>query len=508
MMSISTEDKWCNCVEISRGGSFGLYLITALLALVIACSVAITQPYISDTDASTYIIMPLLMLPVSALFMLKRSSSLRPAPGPRSIALGIAIFILLIALSLDLRAWLGPAFFSYRVDTLLLPLAVLSLAVLIYGYRNLRAFAWLAVYAAFASPVILLPLINSNLGFASLNTLAVYYPAKLALPNLSFSAPITLRLGINNVAIGNSCIGIGALIGLVMLLIPVAYLLDGSMRSKVLWVAIGAALLIALNYLRLLAIAFAWFFYGPSNSILGVHSVAGQIIFYLTIIVTLLLARWVGLSYPRSRPSRQRSRYGSAGVAAAVAFSIVYFALTLSYLSASSVPLQSLGQNPDFTWGSAPQLHSSYISFNGAVYAAMGMGNRSIALVLENATGPGSSAIALFADKNSTAERDFAKNASSAWQWKEYLNGPYTAYLYRAQNNTVVYHSTVPYRSGAETYLVDMYVIGITAQGGSGTCISPYGYFYDLLANLAQLNTNTFNGRVDSSYCFIKNVVS
>ena len=87
MTSISTEDKFLvGCVEMGRG--FGLYLFTALLILVIVCSILISQFYISDSDASTYVIMPLLMLPLFALFMLKEKDALRPDVHRRDIALG------------------------------------------------------------------------------------------------------------------------------------------------------------------------------------------------------------------------------------------------------------------------------------------------------------------------------------------------------------------------------------------------------------------------------------
>ncbi len=505
MTSISTEDKGA-MVEIRGGKGLGLYVFAALLALLIACSVAISQPYISDTNASTYVIIPLFMLPVFALFMLKDAQQMNPQVDGRSILAGVLFFAMLIVLSLDLRAAMGPLFFGYRIDALLMPLAISGLALLIYGRSNLRMFGWIALYSIFASPLLLYPIVNANLGFASLNTDAIFQIARLFFHGLGFSAPITLTLNGNAVSIGNTCIGIGALIGIGMLLAPIAYLMDGRPRAKVLWVAGGIVLMLALNFLRMLGIAIAWFYYGPSNSILSVHDIAGQVIFYATLIVMVLVLGKAGLSFPRAARRRPAvARYSATGIALAVALSVLYFAITLSYLGSSSqAQSQPIGAGLHFTWANAASIYGSQVSFQGSTYSAMGNGNQSAVIVLVNSSGPDMSSLVLFAESNGTAEGNFIRNAS-AGRLKEYLDGSRIAYVYEASNGTLAYFSRVPYYTGQGYYTIDMYVIGIAE--GNASCIGAYGMFYDTIANIAQLNPGLFNAKTDNGYCSVVRIL-
>ena len=167
----------------------------------------------------------------------------------------------------------------------------------------------------------------------------------------------------------------------------------------------------------------------------------------------------------------------------------------------AQVQQQWLASNPVFTLYSATALHSQYLEFNGSVESIMGSGNTSIAMVMENSTqGP---AVALFADRNSSAEYGFVKNVSSL-KWKEYLHDGSMAKVYAASNDTFIYYSTVPYSYGSSDYLIDMYVVWATHGSASNiSCMDPYDYFYTTISNIALLNPDTFNGGIDAGYCMV-----
>ena len=447
------------------GKGFGLITFTALLIVLLIFSISITQSYVSDTDASTYVIVPMLMLPIFAVFMLKNSERMVPRVDNRSVVLGTVLFLIFIAMILDLRAYLGPLFFSYRINTLLLPVAIAALATLIFGIKNLGKFAWIAVYALFASPLILIPVINMNLNFASVNSLLIYYSTAALFHGLTFVSPITLAYGGNQISIGNSCIGIGALIALVFFMLPIAYFLKGGLGKKLLWILSGFLLMLFLNFMRMLLITVAWFTYGPSQSILNVHAIAGQIIFYGIILLMIILVGKYGLSYPKIGLGKKRLNYSSIGITTAIILSILYFLISMSYSGSSQVSLNSIAQNATFNWRSISTIYSSYLSYNGTSSSVLGSGNRSVAIAMGNQSNI--SAVAIFG-QNGTAMSRLDSNRSLVG-WKEYLHEGNIAYLYEFDTvpNISIYYSSVVYPQGQGRLHFGMYVVRTGPANGA-----------------------------------------
>ncbi len=490
------------------GKGFGLIAFTALLLVLLIFSISITQQYVSDIDASTYVIVPMLMLPIFAVFMFKHSDRIVPKVDAKSIVLGTVLFAVFIIMILDLRAYLGPLFFSYRMDMLLLPIAIAALATLIFGSDNLDRFVWIAIYALAASPLLLLPVINMNLNFASANSLAIYYSAKVFFNGVTFISPITVAYNGHQISIGNSCIGIGALIALVLLLLPIAYFLDGSNRKKLLWVLSGFLLLVLLNFIRMLAITFAWFKYGPNQSILDVHAVVGQIIFYAVVLVMIFVAGKYGLSYPKIGLGRRRRSYNAAAISIAVIFSVLYLFISASYSGSTPISITSISQNASLNWKSAGVLYSTYLTYPGVAYSTLGAGNRSAAIVLVNSSGNRNRIIAVFG-QNGTGFLNNLNYSYALAGWKEYINRGSIAYLYQFNTNpkTLVYYSSIVYPQGQDNYLFGMYIVKTGYSGNNSSCLSAYDVFYDDVANIAELNPNAFNLAMDNGYCSISGVV-
>ena len=475
---------------------------------MLAFSVSITQPYISDTNPSTYVIIPILMLPIFALFMLKHSGSLVPRVDSKSLLLGTMLFITLIVLALDLRGYLGPMFFGYRMDMLIFPIGIAALASLIFGVENLSKFTWIAVYALLASPLLLFPIVNQNLYFASLNSGAIYHIIRVFMPSASFAAPLTIYFNGNGISIGNACIGIGAMIGLLLFLIPVAYFLDGKPARKAIWALGGLILMLAFNFIRMLSITIAWFTYGPNNGTLGVHAVIGQILFYADIIIMLLVAGKFGLAYPRIGLGKPVGGYSVRGVSIAIAFSFAYLLVSASYQGASSGQVAAMEASPSFGWSSVNALYGSYISYRGNSYSMIGTGNTSAEIMMMNASGADSQTLAIFGVRNSSAEN--LLRGGSAPAWKEYLNGANISYVYELGNesDSFVYYEMVPYSQGYNSYMIDMYVISLNySQTVQPNCQTEYEKIYGAISNIAALNINSFSRKLDMEYCSLKGVI-
>ncbi len=321
-------------------GRLGIVVFAVVIALAMASALYITPLSISDSDPSTYAIVVVLMLPLFALFVGKRR--LDAAAGPLDIAAGLLALGLLAALTLFMRFEFSYLFVSYRLDMLLFPLFIAAEALMLFGRRNLRRFAPIAVYSALGSSLVMLPFIEANQGFAVLNTRLVYSIAKVFIHNIAYSAPVTIVANGYRLGVGQTCVGVGVLIGIVLFLLPIAYLYEGSLARKAAWVGSALALLFALNLARMAAITVAWIEYGPSSAIFEIHLVAGILLFYLSIIIAVLAAgRW-GLRIGTGRKERGRSRsaagrYYAAGIVLALVAALAYFALTQGYSKALDV---------------------------------------------------------------------------------------------------------------------------------------------------------------------------
>ena len=490
------------------GRGFGLVAFTVMLAALLFFSISVTQSYVSDTDASSYVIVPMLMLPLLAVFMFKHSDRIVPDVDTQSLVAGSVLFALFICAALVLDAYLGPLFMSYRMDMLLMPIAIISLALLIFGRSNLKWFMAIATYALFASPLLLLPFVNMNLAFASLNSVAIYHIAGLFFHGIGLQQPITLSYNGYQISIGNSCIGIGALIALALLLAPVAYFTEGRPRQKLLWAASGVALMLALNFLRMFVITVMWFAYGPNQSLLDFHALAGEIIFYLIVIVMLVVSGKYGLSYPRIGLGRKSEEYSGKGMALAIALTIVGIFVSAGYASAQIVPITSLGSNVTLNQAAIGDFYHNYLNYKGASYGLLSADNKSAEIGLANVSNT-TNAVAIFG-QNSTFDGAALAENNSVRAWKEYAGDGGATYLYVLDTNPVslLYYSRIIYPQGLLNYPFSLYVVAPEYSGAkNASCQSAYEKIYGTLLNLASLNPSTFNSSLDGYYCAFRRLV-
>jgi len=321
-------------------------VILAILLFITAYMNSV-QPGISDTDPSTYVIIPILMLPIFFIFKLKEK--ILPEVKRKDIIIGILLSIAGIALTAYMKYALSFEFSAFGLGFLILPIFVAAFTILAYGIKNLKRFRSVIIYSIFTSPIVLLPVLMQNQAFTSINSVIVYWIEKLFIPALKFSPPITITLNNVSIGIGQTCVGLGAIFGLLFMLVPIAYFYNGANKDKAKWVMSGIVLLLLLNIARMSIITSLWFATGPSQTLLTIHLFIGVLLFYLTLIIMILAARKFGLEIPQFNNSKGKKvkEYGYALVAAVV-IGIIYYAI-FSYGNSYLSPM-NLTINPSFNF--------------------------------------------------------------------------------------------------------------------------------------------------------------
>lgn len=304
-----------------------------ILFFVLAIIIALVNPFLStsqnidDSIPSSYVIVPILMLPILAVFSFK--GGIAAYPSKKSIAIGALIALAAIALTYLFEVLLGALFFQFRLDMLVFPIIIIAFAVILFGARSLSKFQTLAIYALFASPLVFVYLLGANSAFAQINTVFVFVVLHAFLPQATYSAPFTINAGAYSIGIGSACAGIAVFIAIVLFLFPVAHLLDGKNSDKARWLAAGFGLLLVFNFLRMASIAGVWIAYGPMASVSFVHGFAGILLFYAAIVIMILIAGRFGLAFPR--PAKTAASAVRTGSTAYLSYATVII-LSLLYL--------------------------------------------------------------------------------------------------------------------------------------------------------------------------------
>lgn len=493
-----------------------IILLAVFVSVLISTSFFITQLTVSDSDPSTYVIVPIIMMPLFALLMHKNRMEIRITR--RDIIAGTAAFALFAIVTVYLRMVIGYIFLSYRIDMLLFPLAMMSIVTLLFGLRNANRFKALMIYPLLASPLVLMPLLGLNSGFAVASTIAIASIAGHIFSNLSYVAPITISANGYSIGIGESCIGIGILVSTVLFLIPLAYYYEGRALKKALWILSGFFLMLVLNMVRMLAITLAWFYYGPNNATIAVHVFAGVILFYFTIALMILLAKRYGLAMPKHRKERRTVRPGlhKAGIAAAAVLCLFYVFLTINYQSAHPQPAQSLSSMQlNITNSSASSFLGPLIKMSNATEVFLINANDTAASVgVSNASISPTNPIVillLHGRLNITAGSNTTAAVTRSYNFMN-NNGTVDNLYYALYNGTdyFIYHSTKPFLEPDGSYVTaNMYAIvpaNITDLTYNSDC-GYYGLYSGMISPQALLYPRNITEKLSSGYCAIKSLV-
>ncbi len=339
--------------------SHGLLVLFIATLIMLINPLRITSFSILDTDPSTYIIVPMLMLLMFILF--KGKEVIQTKSGKYDIALGIVLFAIFVLSWFYLKYFLSYKFISYRIDMLLFPIAIAALIIIIFGHEGIRRFRGMLFYALFASPLLLLPVFGINMQFAQFNTFLVYEVLHLFYQQVTYSAPLSLTYAGSSIGIGESCAGIGALIGIIMFLIPLAYFYDGRVINKVYWVISGFVLFLLLNVARMVSITAMWLIYGERATASYIHTFVGIWLFYITIIVMILIAYKYGLMFPKVKKRKAFVTKVEWGIyALALLLAASYFFISAGYVNSLYISPMILN---NVTFSTNSSAFGSYINW-------------------------------------------------------------------------------------------------------------------------------------------------
>ncbi|MEM0149377.1 MAG: exosortase/archaeosortase family protein [Candidatus Micrarchaeaceae archaeon] len=358
-------------MQKSKARLLGLVAVMVAFLIASAGSISITEFQVSDTNPMTYIIVVMLMSLLFIMFYMK-DDKLQFSLKRSNLAIASAVFLLYFILVAYSRVALSFLFLSYRIDAFL-SIAVLAAIILaIFGASGLKRMKFLLFYVLFASPLLLLPLIKLDRAFTLLNAGVVFSTLRAAGVHVTQIGIDIIGASASTISIASTCADIGAFIALLMFLLPLAYLYNGKPGRKAVWVIAGIALMFLLNILRMFSISLIWAFYGLGTAISTVHLFVGQIIFYATIIIMMLIAYKFGLFIPKVAHANHTAAKGRKHIAESLhrAYAIpITFAFAFGLIAlALSLPYQN-------------SINTSAYDFNSTAtinYAALGQGVLSI----------------------------------------------------------------------------------------------------------------------------------
>ena len=224
-----------------------IFLVLAILILLVV-PLSNTSFVIDNSVVSSYIVVPMIILPLLAIFTFKEKIIQKPTAA--GILIGVVLFALFVLITIALKSDYSQYFVQYRLEMLVSPLGILAIIIIIFGMQSLRKFYALIIYPILASPLTLFYILNGNSAFAQLNSVAVYHTLRLFTSGLSYTPPFTISNSAFAVGIGTACAGLAIFIAIVAFMLPLAYLLDGKIRQKILWVISAVLLLLILTFLE------------------------------------------------------------------------------------------------------------------------------------------------------------------------------------------------------------------------------------------------------------------
>ena len=503
MTPISAEDK---CFLMRYNKRIAVLIFAVLLGLSLAYSFYFTQPNISDIDPSTYIIIPIIMLPVFALFYIKENIKDIDI-GKKDILFGLIFFIVSILTTSILRVWLSYLFLTYRIDIIIFPLMILSLISLIFGVKNIKKFIPIILYSILASPLIIIFLINQNAVFTVINTEIVYSVVKIFVGSATYLAPITILANGYRIGIGESCVGLGIIISIIFLLVPVAYFYNGKLKNKILWVISGVVIILILNIFRMTLIALDWIFNGPTGALSIFHEFAGILIFYIAIIITLLISQKFKLGFPEFKKlhKRNKNNFGLAfiGITLACIFSFLYFINYAGYQNIYLSPTLKVN-NYNFSYNAFKQEISSINAkgYNEELIPE----NNTYVIALYNATnGIEKEMPIVFSYSNSSY---YYKNVPNL----EFNNGGATSRVFYILNNNtafVVYEKDIFSNINNQSYSsMHIYAVIPAYEAEQVKCsnnLSTYSAVYNFIG--FHFYNKTVYDALNNGECFIEKIV-
>ena len=313
--------RWTDASQTTRTWiQVGVLIGAVLIAYNYSLS-TLLQTVDQQTPLAYISLVPVIALALAAV----RSRPLKPEPPiyDRQVdyTIGIPLILAAVAINELLPARMSALFWFYRVDLFSLPIFVAGAVAIIFGcrvlWRQKLAIAFLFLAWPYPYEKYLLGVLNA---FTSVTLLAMEKIAAwthLATPAVASDNGVFIVHHHGTtfaLSIVSACSGINGVVGFLLVGSAFAAIVRGPIVRKLLWLAGGMLLLLALNLGRITFIFFAGKEWGESVAINVFHPFVGLVLFCVGVIVMLLLIRPLGMHIQIGATSLPTSPNGTAPI--------------------------------------------------------------------------------------------------------------------------------------------------------------------------------------------------
>jgi exosortase/archaeosortase family protein len=221
------------------------------------------------------------------------------------VGFGLAAVLLLLG-----PVALGNVYFAMRPDLLAVPLVVIGCVSLLFGVRALVAFVAPLLVALLSWPLPLQGLVEASAGAVTAATTAALRSVLHVLPLAAVDPGAgDLRLAVPgpdgsfDVVVASACSGITGITGTLLVAVAAQYVLHGTRRARLGWLAAAVSLAWVLNLVRILLLLWIGRSHGEALALGLFHPVAGLVLLNLGFAVLLVLAPRFGLRFSLHRPA-------------------------------------------------------------------------------------------------------------------------------------------------------------------------------------------------------------
>lgn len=289
-----------------------LLVLLAGLAVIAALPfslLSLAQDYALGAALGELALVPACALALAVVAAYRHPWVLHLRAGKADYAVALAMFLPALAL----LAWgpmaAGNHYYALRPDLLAVPLVATAAVCLVFGVRGLVAFV---VPLAVTTLVWPLPMraamepLTAGVAEAtssSVQALLTVLPLATVVPGagdlrLTVDAPG----GAFDVMVASACSGVAGIVGMLLIGLCAQYVLHGTPRARLAWLAAAVALAWALNLLRIVLLLAVGTTFGEHVAMELVHPVAGLLLLNTAMAVHVLHAGRFGLHFALRRP--------------------------------------------------------------------------------------------------------------------------------------------------------------------------------------------------------------
>jgi len=208
-----------------------------------------------------------------------------------------AVILILVPTTTSSTFWLQ------RMDLLTLPLFVSGLIALLFGVRRIWALKGPIAFLLLAWPIPFTLLLGGTLDqFTEVTANLVGVITRVVpVAQASQADPTLFVIGSGRqafaVSIGSACAGMNSFVGFLLIGTALLYAVRGPILRRILWLALGLAIVFGLNVLRIIAILATGATLGEQAALEVLHPVAGLIAFNVGVLLMVWLVPRFGLRF-------------------------------------------------------------------------------------------------------------------------------------------------------------------------------------------------------------------